>query len=72
MALRGAGRRIIPVPERGGGARKGGARYNFDPVRLAGVTDLPIEKGLESNLGLEIHLALIIVRRFKVGVAWMS
>lgn len=36
---------LIPVPERGGGARKGEARCNFDPVRLAGVTDLLVKKG---------------------------
>lgn len=57
---------IIPVPERGGGTRKGGARYNFDPVRLDGVTDLPVEKGPMGNLGMAIHPALITCRELKV------
>lgn len=57
---------IIPVPEQGGGARKGGARCNFDPVRLARVTDLPFEKGPMSNVDMVIHLVLITFRGFKV------
>lgn len=46
---------IIPVPERGGEARKGEARCNFDPVRLAGVTNLLVRKGPVIK-GLVTHL----------------
>lgn len=60
---------IIPVPEQGGGARKGEARCNFDPVRLAGVTDLLVKKGLVSkesgNLSHSMF-SLITFRELKV------
>lgn len=49
MALRGAGRRDNSCPSWGGEARKGEARCNFDPVRLAGVTEGLFRRGPEGR-----------------------